>query len=149
MLAILLSRTPPPAPDGTLVALLNEHPDASEYLPPGFTHEVGIRSSKAEGFAALHREITVKDGITVGTTFYFPAWRVMCAGQVGDTWRDPSTSLVSWRGEGCTPFVSKTNAEKAGLAITILFLIGMIFGSIFSVRATSVRVRARRRETGV
>jgi hypothetical protein len=133
-IAMFLARTHHASPEESLAMILKEHPDTLEYLPPGFTREIGIRSQKAEGYASLHRETTVKDGITVGTTFYFPAWRVMCSGQARDTWRDPSTSLVSWRGVGCTPFLSKTPAEKIGLVISLLTLIGMIFGSIPMLR---------------
>ena len=136
---LILSRAYRGPQTGTLATLLQKHPDASEYLPRGFTDEVGIYSPAAERFAALHREEVKKDGITVGTTFYFPAWRVMCSGKVRDVSRDPFTSLVTWRGDRCVPFITRTDAEKSGLAITILCLLGMIIGATPTLRARIAR----------
>jgi hypothetical protein len=69
--------------------------------------------------------------VTVEPVFYFPAWRVTCAGVDVPVFPDPGgTGLLAYRGAGCTRALGWTWPEKAGAAlslIALLLLLALIF----------------------
>jgi hypothetical protein len=124
-----------PAPQGppvTLELLARRHPDVPENLPPG-PRPYSWPSRWALDLAARHRAPARRGEVTVEPLFYFPAWRVSCAGGPVETFPDPATGLLAHRGEGCVARLGWTGAEKAGAAISLLAL--LLLALIFRVRA--------------
>ena len=116
-----------PAPDSAPVteAELARHPDVPENLPPG-ERIYSWPSRWALGLAAVSRApIRVGEDI-VEPVFYFPAWRVTCAGTETPAFPDGATGLLAHRGTGCTVALGWTGAEKAGAAISLLALLALL-----------------------
>ena len=116
--ALLLSATflIAPAPAGPPLSpayLAERHPDVPENLPPG-AHPYGWPSRWALELAARHRAATYEDGVTVEPILYFPAWRVSCQGREVETFADPATSLLAYRGTGCSTRLGRTSSETIG-----------------------------------
>jgi hypothetical protein len=114
-----------PAPAGppvTLALLAERHPDVPEDLPPG-GRPYSWPSRWALDLAARHRAPLLRGEVTIEPVFYFPAWRVTCAGQAVETFPDPATGLLAHRGTGCSRALGWTLAEKAGAAISLLALL--------------------------
>jgi hypothetical protein len=123
-----------PAPDGAPVAPaeLARHPDVPENLPPG-ARPYSWPSRWALGLAAGHRAPVRQGDITVEPVFYFPAWRVTCAGADVPAFADPATGLLAHRGSGCTLALGWTGPEEAGAAISLLALL-ILLALIFRPR---------------
>jgi hypothetical protein len=122
-----------PAPDDAPVALdllAARHPDVPENLPPG-ERPYSWPSRWALDLAARHRAPVRQNGITVEPVFYFPAWRVTCAGGDAATFADPATGLLAHDGAGCTRTLVWTGAEKAGALISLLALALLLASLIF------------------
>jgi hypothetical protein len=120
-----------PAPDGAPVAPaeLARHPDVPENLPPG-PRPYGWPSWWALDLAVRHRAPVVQGEVTVEPVFYFPAWRVACAGVDVRTFADLRTGLLAHRGAGCTRRLVWTGPELAGAALSLaalLLLLALIF----------------------
>jgi hypothetical protein len=121
-----------PAPDQAPVAPaeLAFHPDVPENLPPG-ARAYSWPSRWALALAAAHRAPVRQGEVTVEPVFYFPAWRVTCAGVDVPVFPDPGgTGLLAYRGAGCTRALGWTWPEKAGAAlslIALLLLLALIF----------------------
>jgi hypothetical protein len=120
-----------PAPDGAPVAPadLARHPDVPENLPPG-ARPYGWPSRWALDIATRHRTPVQQGGVTIEPVFYFPAWRVTCAGGDAAAFADPATGLLAHDGAGCTIALRWTGAEQAGAAISLaalLLLLALIF----------------------
>jgi len=116
-----------PAPDGAPVAPaeLARHPDVPENLPPG-ARPYGWPSRWALDLAAVSRAPVRVGEYTVEPVFYFPAWRVTCAGVEIPAFADPATGLLAHRGSGCALALGWTGAEKAGAAISLLALLTLL-----------------------
>jgi hypothetical protein len=123
-----------PAPDGGPVAPaeLAHHPDVPENLPPG-ARPYGWPSRWALDLAAAHRAPARQGEVTIEPVFYFPAWRVACAGAEVPAFPDPATGLLAHRGSGCTMDLRWTGAEQAGAAISLLALL-LLLALIFRPR---------------
>lgn len=122
-----------PAPQGppvTLALLAARHPDVPENLPPG-PRPYSWPSRWALDLAAGHRAPLRRGEVTVEPAFYFPAWRVRCAGRDTGAFPDPATGLLAYRGSGCTRTLGWTGAEKAGAAISLLALLLLLLALIF------------------
>jgi hypothetical protein len=121
-----------PAPQGppvTLELLAARHPDVPENLPPG-PRAYSWPSRWALDLAARHRAPLRRGEVTVEPLFYFPAWRVTCAGGAAEAFPDPATGLLAHRGADCRTTLGWTAAEKIGAAIsllTMLLLASLIF----------------------
>lgn len=126
-----------PAPQGppvTLELLARRHPDVPENLPPG-PRPYSWPSRWALDLAARHRAPVRQGDVTVEPLFYFPAWRVTCAGRATGTFPDPATGLLAHRGTGCATRLGWTGAEKAGAAISLLAVLLLLASLIFRARA--------------
>ena len=122
-----------PAPQGppvTLALLAERHPDVPENLPPG-PRPYSWPSRWALDLATRHRTPVRQGDVTVEPLFYFPAWRVTCAGGETPTFPDPATGLLAHRGSGCATSLGWTGAEKAGAAISLLALLLLLASLIF------------------
>ena len=122
MPAILLSTTflLAPAPEGALVTfeeLASRHPDVPENLPPG-PRPYRWPSTWALDLATGHRGPIQRADMTIEPTFYFPAWRVTCAGRPEASYRDPQTGLLTHRGAGCMMTLGRTSPEIIGAWIS-------------------------------
>ena len=119
-----------PAPDQAPVAPaeLARHPDVPENLPPG-ERPYGWPSHWALDLSA-RRAPMIQADVTIEPVFYFPAWRVACAGADVPAFADPATGLLAHRGAGCTRRLVWTTPELAGAALSIaalLLLLALIF----------------------
>ena len=132
--ATFLLAPAPPGPPVTLALLAARHPDVPENLPPG-PRPYSWPSRWALDLAERHRAPVQQGEVTVEPLFYFPAWRVACAGHEVATFADPATGLLAHRGTGCTRSLAWTAPEKIGavLSLVALLLLALLF-----------RVRARR-----
>jgi hypothetical protein len=130
--AIFLVAPPPQGPPVTLALLAARHPDVPENLPPG-PRPYSWPSRWALDLAERHRAPVGQGEITVEPVFYFPAWRVTCAGRETATFPDPATRLLAYRGSDCVRTLGWTGAEKAGAAISLIAL--LLLALIFRVRA--------------
>lgn len=122
-----------PAPAGpplTLAMLAERHPDVPENLPPG-VGPPGWPSRRALELAVSHRVPLRQGGVTIEPVFYFPAWRVTCAGGEVETFADPATGLLAHDGAGCTRALVWTGAEKIGALISLLALAALLASLIF------------------
>ena len=120
-----------PAPDGAPVAPaeLARHPDVPENLPPG-PRPYSWPSRWALDLAAAHRAPVRRGAVTIEPIFYFPAWRVACAGADVPAFPDPATGLLAHRGANCATSLAWTGPELAGAAISLaalLLLLALIF----------------------
>jgi len=120
-----------PAPDAAPVAPaeLARHPDVPENLPPG-ARPYGWPSRWALDLAARHRTPLQQGEVTIEPIFYFPVWRVSCAGAEVPAFADPATGLLAHRGTSCAVDMRWTVAEMAGAAISLialLLLLALIF----------------------
>ena len=82
--ATFLLAPAPPGPPVTLALLAERHPDVPENLPPG-PRPYSWPSRWALDLAARHRAPARQGEVTIEPLFYFPAWRVTCAGQTVET----------------------------------------------------------------
>ena len=123
-----------PAPDGAPVAPaeLARHPEVPENLPPG-ARPYSWPSRWALDLAAAHRAPVRQGAVTIEPVFYFPAWRVACAGGEVPAFPDPATGLLAHRGESCTLRLAWTGPERAGAAISLLALL-ILLALIFRPR---------------
>jgi hypothetical protein len=126
--ATFLLAPAPPGPPLTLALLAQRHPDVPENLPPG-ARPYSWPSRWALDLAARHRAQVRQSEVTIEPVFYFPAWRVTCAGQAVATFPDPATALLAHRGTGCVTALGRTLAEKAGAALSLvaLLLLALLF----------------------
>jgi len=132
--ATFLLAPAPAGPPVTLDLLAARHPDVPENLPPG-PRPYSWPSRWALDLAARHRAPLRRGEVTVEPLFYFPAWRVTCAGGETETFPDPATGLLAHRGTGCTAALGWTGAEIAGTLISILAL-ALLAASLIFRRAT-------------
>jgi hypothetical protein len=109
------------------------HPDVPENLPPG-DRPYSWPSRWALGIAQTHREPVATGGVTVEPVFYFTAWRVTCGSQAVETFADPATRLLSYKGEGCAPKLGLTAPEKIGGAISLLAFLALLARSAIGYR---------------
>lgn len=130
--ATFLLAPAPPGPPVTLALLAQRHPDVPENLPPG-TRPYSWPSRWALDLAARHRAPVRQSEVTIEPIFYFPAWRVTCAGQAVATFPDAATGLLAHRGSGCTARLGWTVPQKAGAATSLLAL--LLLALLFRVRA--------------
>ena len=115
-----------PGSEGLSMAELRSlHPDVPENLPPG-ERPYSWPSRWALGVAASHRQPRFSNGVTVEPLFYFPAWRVTCEGRSVETFADPGTQLLSYRGQGCARKLRMTAPEMAGGAISMLGFLALL-----------------------
>jgi hypothetical protein len=107
--------------------LARDHIDVIEYLPKGATAEFGWYSQWALDLARDHRHATAKAGRAIAPHFYFPAWTVRCDRVVIPSFPDPTTKLLSWRGQAtCPATIETTRAEWIGLALSIGSLLALL-----------------------
>jgi len=122
-----------PAPEGapvTLGELARRHPDVPENLPPG-ERPYSWPSRWALDLGARHRAPIRLGNVTVEPVFYFPAWRMTCAGGEAATFADPATGLLAHDGAGCTRTLVWTGPEKIGGLISLLALALLLASLIF------------------
>lgn len=127
--ATFLLAPAPPGPPVTLDLLAARHPDVPENLPPG-PRPYSWPSRWALDLAQRHRAPVRQGEVTVEPVFYFPAWRVACAGRDVAAFPDPATGLLAHRGSDCARRLGWTGAEKIGAAISLialLLLLALIF----------------------
>jgi hypothetical protein len=126
--ATFLLAPAPPGPPVTLDLLAARHPDVPENLPPG-PRPYSWPSRWALDLAARHPAPVRQGEVTVEPLFYFPAWRVTCAGRDAAAFPDPATGLLAHRGTGCATALGWTGAEKIGAAISLvaLLLLALLF----------------------
>jgi 6-pyruvoyl-tetrahydropterin synthase related domain len=125
-----------PAPGGAPVALAElagRHPDVPENLPPG-ARPYSWPSRWALDLAERHRSVIRQGDVTVEPLFYFPAWRVTCAGGEVEPFPDPATGLLAHRGTECRATLGWTAPEKAGAALSLLALL-LLLALLFRARA--------------
>ena len=115
----------PPSGGVPMAELRALHPDVPENLPPG-ERPYSWPSKWALGVAASHRRSRFSDGVTVEPTFYFPAWRLVCAGRPVPTFPDGATQLLSYRGQGCAQKLAWTVPEYIGALISLLGLLALV-----------------------
>jgi len=123
----LLSPSPEAGPGA--IAQVSRYPDVPENLPPG-QRPYSWPSTWAMDLAAAHRAPVRRGDVTIEPVFFFPAWRVACAGEETPAFPDPATGLLAHRGDNCTIALGWTNAEVAGAAISLaalLLLLALIF----------------------
>jgi hypothetical protein len=130
--ATFLLAPAPPGPPVTLALLAQRHPDVPENLPPG-ARPYSWPSRWALDLAARHRAPVRQGDVTIEPIFYFPSWRVTCAGTAAETFPDPATGLLAHRGTGCVTVSGWTLSEKAGAAISLLAL--LLLALLFRRRA--------------
>lgn len=106
-------------------AALPAHPDVPENLPPG-ERPYSWPSRWAQLVASTHREPQVAGGVTTEPVFYFPAWRVVCAGRAVPTFPAAGTQLLAYRGQGCVRQLGRTLPEQLGAAISFAALLGLL-----------------------
>lgn len=125
ILIVMFVRAVPGDENLTMPMLAQFHPDVPENLPPG-ARPYGWPSRWALALATRHRMPQVVGGTTTDSVFYFPAWRVRCDGRTVTTFPDSQTRLLSYRGQSCARSLGLTIPEKAGAAISLLGLLGLI-----------------------
>lgn len=113
-----------PLPSGhpTLAELRLRQPEVPEYLPAG----TRFRSPEdALAYAAQVPLQAAHDGVVTLRRFYFPRWRVECAGREVPAFAQPGTGLLSYRGPaGCEVRATSTTAERLGTVVSAIgFLI--------------------------
>jgi len=116
---------PPPSGGVPMAELRAFHPDVPENLPPG-NRPYSWPSKWALNVAAAHRQPQSKDSVTSDPTFYFPAWRVICASQPVQTFPDSGTQLLSYRGRGCARALGWTWPEYIGAFISLIGLLTVV-----------------------
>ena len=132
--ATFLLAPAPAGPPVTLALLAERHPDVPENLPPG-QRPYSWPSRWGLDLAERHRAPIREGEVTVEPVFYFPAWRVTCAGGAeAAAFPDPATGLLAHRGTGCTRALAWTGPEKIGAAISLLALI-LLASLLFRARA--------------
>ena len=104
----LLAPAPEAAP-GRRSPSSPRHPDVPENLPPG-ARPYSWPSRWALDLAAAHRAPVRQGDVTIEPVFYFPAWRVACAGAETPAFPDPATGLLAHRGTDCTIALAWTSA---------------------------------------
>jgi hypothetical protein len=125
--ATFLLAPAPAGPPVTLDLLAARHPDVPENLPPG-ERPYSWPSRWALDLAERHRAPVSQGGVTIEPVFYFPAWRVACAGGDAATFADPATGLLAHDGAGCTRTLVWTGPEKIGALISALALAMLLLG---------------------
>jgi hypothetical protein len=116
------------------IADLSRHPDVLEYLPAGFrTPETGGTFSQvALDMSKRPSLVQRQDRTTVAHRFYNPAWEVTCRGRAVQSFPDPATRLLAWRGDDCTIRWQRPLAERIGC---LLSLAGLIAAALIGWRA--------------
>jgi hypothetical protein len=116
-----------PAPDGAPVAPaeLARHPDVPENLPPGL-RPYSWPSRWALALATAHRAPIRRGDLTIEPVFYFPAWRVACAGVDTPAFPDPATGLLAHRGTGCTQRLAWTGPEALGALASLVAMLLLV-----------------------
>jgi uncharacterized membrane protein len=109
----LIAAPPPEEAAEQLSKLKTHYPDVSENLPPG-DRPYSFPSQWALDIAASHQVAKQVGNRTIEPVFYFPSWKILCAGHSVRTFPDAATGLLSYRGSGCSRQLSWTAAEKAG-----------------------------------
>lgn len=122
--ALLISAlaTQPSIHPGTapMKLLASRHPDVLEYAPPGATQPGW---TTAWNFVVADHLPQPRTDMTVERTFYFPSWEVKCAGRQVETFRNPDTGLLSYRGDRCERRLMATREERIGQALSLLGLL--------------------------
>jgi hypothetical protein len=132
---VFLMASSPPAPEGVTAELLaRRHPDVPENLPPG-ERPYSWPSRWALDLAAGHRTPVVRNGITIEPVFYFPAWKMRCAGGEAATFADPESGLLAHDGGACTRTLGWTGEEKIGALLSLVALLILLASLIFRRRA--------------
>ena len=130
----ITASTYPPAV--SLAELRAFHPDVPENLPPG-ERPYSWPSQWALKVASGHRRAQFSSGVTIVPVFYYPAWRVSCAGRTVPGFADPKTQLLAFRGSSnCSIELKQTAAEGIGWTVSLLALAGLLsFGLLGLPRA--------------
>lgn len=132
--ATFLLAPPPDEAPVPLAELAARHPDVPENLPPG-PRPYSWPSRWALDLAARHRTPVSQGDVTIEPAFYFPAWRVACAGAPVATFPDPATGLLAHRGTRCSLAFGWTAAEVIGALASALSLALLAASLIFRRRA--------------
>jgi hypothetical protein len=113
------------------------HPDVPENLPPG-ERPHSWPSQWALKVAASHRRARFSNGVTVLPVFYYPAWRVNCAGRIVPGFAEPKTQLLAYQGSpNCSIELEQTAAERIGRTITLLAVVGFLVMALLSLFASN------------
>lgn len=136
----------PGHPDGPELALLAaRHPDVIEYLPSGATSEIEFKyTMRATERARAQPPVRVVDGRTLVRRYFFPAWRAKCGGSVRETFADPSTKLVSFRGRDCALEWRRPREEWVGMTVSgasLLILVALMIGGLRARGLSGIRGR--------
>jgi hypothetical protein len=115
------AHTAPP----TAEALIEQHADVPENLPPG-KRQPGWPSHWALEVARSHPGPVRVGDQTVEPVFYFPAWEVRCQGQRVPTSPEASTKLLTYKGTGCARKLVPTMPERIGTAISLAGLLVLL-----------------------
>ena len=135
-----LTAPAPRAPRFSYDWMAANHPDVPEYLPRG-ARPYSVPSNWALETAERNPEPRSSGGVTVEPVFYFPAWRVRCAGGPAETFPSPEERLLSYRGANCERRLGVTAAEQIGAALSALSLALVLF---LGLRRLRWRVRRAR-----
>lgn len=109
----------------TFAEMQSVYPDVPENLPPG-ERPYSWPSRWALALADEHRQPVAVNGTTVDTVFYFPAWQVRCGGRQVQTFAEPETRLLSYKGQSCNRWLGVTSSERVGRVISLLGLLGLL-----------------------
>lgn len=101
------------------------HPDVPENLPPA-KRPYSWPSRWALTVAGSHTAPQTRGGLTLEPVFYFPSWKVTCAGRSVASSPDPTTQLLRHHGDGCDRTLIQTAPQKVGKAASILGLLTLI-----------------------
>jgi hypothetical protein len=105
-------------------AELPAHPDVPEMLPPG-ERPYTWPSRWALDLSKQHK----------GRLFYFPTWKVECAGQKVETAPEPGTQLLGYKGQDCELRLSTSFAERLGAILSLAGLL-ILAGIAWAQRRT-------------
>jgi hypothetical protein len=121
----------PPVDQGVTVHDVRvSYADVPENLPPG-DRPYSWPSRWALDVAASHPLAQFQGGVTTEPVFYFPAWRVQCAGGDARTFPAPHTQLLSYRGQNCSRDLALTMPERAGAVLSLVALLVILAASWF------------------
>lgn len=134
---------PPRSNSGeTPASLLARYPDVTEYLPAGAPRDAAREIDRTRPRISTVLPVSGRDGITTLGTFYFPSWRMICAGdRTVMPFPSPQARLLSYRGGGCEPQIAWTKAEVIGGLVSALSLLVLALLGVRSRRHATVPMR--------
>jgi uncharacterized membrane protein len=137
VMAVMIARLDPP-PGFAAEFAAKRHPDVIEYLPPGASDiRYSAKPFEATSLQRSQPPVRVDDNVTVVRTFYFPSWRAICQDREVQTFADPATRLLAYRGKDCAVSREATSAEKIGGGITLLSTMLLALFAIIRRRRSS------------